>query len=198
MTQKKPVKSKKSDLTRAAILAAARELFTSQGFDHTTVRDVAAKAKIDPAMVIRYFGSKDELFALAVEFDLRLPDLSKVPRDAVGATLAAHYFGLWEGENRNHGLPLLMRSAASNEFAAAKMREMFGKQVAPAIAALVGPAQAAACAGLVASQLLGMAFCRHIIKLPPAVAMPRDAMIKALGQTIQNYMLPRGIKPSEP
>jgi AcrR family transcriptional regulator len=44
------------------------------------VRDIAAKASIDPALVIRYFGSKDELFVRAAAFDLRMPDLSKVKR----------------------------------------------------------------------------------------------------------------------
>jgi hypothetical protein len=64
-------KTRKSDRTRAAILDAARRLFAEHGHDGTTVRDIAAAASIDPAMVIRYFGSKDELFVRASAFDLR-------------------------------------------------------------------------------------------------------------------------------
>jgi AcrR family transcriptional regulator len=55
-------KTRKSDRTRAAILDAAQKLFAEYGHERTTVRDIAAKASIDPAMVILYFGSKDELF----------------------------------------------------------------------------------------------------------------------------------------
>src|SRR4029434_4340364 len=58
-------KTPKSQRTRAAILQAAQELFATQGYERTTVRDVAARAAIDPAMVMRYFGSKEGLFARA-------------------------------------------------------------------------------------------------------------------------------------
>ena len=73
-----PAKTTKSERTRAAILKAAQELFAEFGYDRTTVRDVAARAAIDAAMVMRYFGSKDELFARATVVDLKLPDLSKI------------------------------------------------------------------------------------------------------------------------
>jgi len=181
-------KINKGEATQAAILNAARDLFALRGFDRTTVRDVASRAGIDPAMVIRYFGSKDELFALAVVFDLKLPDLSDVPRERFGETLARHYLGLWEGETRNHGLPLLIRSAASNEFAAAKMREMFTKQVMPVVMRAAGKKKGAERAGLVASQLLGMALCRYIIKLPPIVGMSQDQVAKYIGPTLQRYI----------
>ena len=65
MKAKIAVKSTKSDRTRAQILAAAQALFAEHGYQNTTIRDVAARASIDPAMVIRYFQSKDELFARA-------------------------------------------------------------------------------------------------------------------------------------
>lgn len=50
-----------SAATREALLAAATELFTSRGFDRTSVRDIAAKAEVNQALVFRYFGSKEEL-----------------------------------------------------------------------------------------------------------------------------------------
>ena len=52
-------KVRKSDRTRAAILDAAQKLFAEHGHERTTVREIAAKASVDPALVIRYFGSKD-------------------------------------------------------------------------------------------------------------------------------------------
>jgi AcrR family transcriptional regulator len=41
---------------REAILSAARARFTEQGYDRTTIRQVAADANIDPSMVMRYYG----------------------------------------------------------------------------------------------------------------------------------------------
>ena len=75
---------KKSDRTRAAIIDAARRLFAEAGYDRTSIRDIAAVAGADPALVIRYFGSKDQLFAQAAEITLRLPDLSAVPAAEIG------------------------------------------------------------------------------------------------------------------
>ena len=65
-----------SEHTKAVILAAARERFAESGFERATIRAIAADANIDPSMVMRYFGSKDRLFAAAADFDLQLPDLS--------------------------------------------------------------------------------------------------------------------------
>ena len=75
----------KSERTRAAILGAAREQFAARGYDRASVRSIAAQASIDPAMVIRYFSSKEALFAAAVDVDLMLPDLSSVPATELGA-----------------------------------------------------------------------------------------------------------------
>ena len=59
---------KKSDRTRAAILAAARERFAQDGYERATIRAIAADAAIDPAMVMRYYGNKEKLFAAAASF----------------------------------------------------------------------------------------------------------------------------------
>ena len=74
----------KADQTKAVILAAARERFAESGYEAATIRAIAADANIDPSMVMRYFGNKDQLFAAAAEFDLRFPDLSDVPPSELG------------------------------------------------------------------------------------------------------------------
>lgn len=174
----------KSQRTRAAIEAAARRLFALQGYERTTVREIAAAAEIDPALVIRYFGSKDELFSTVAEPDLRLPDLGQVAARRIGETLVGHFLDLWEGGS---GMPVLLRSAASNEAAAARLKQIFASQVFPAIAA-AGPSETAPQrAGLVATQLLGLAMTRYILKLPPVVAMDRDTIVREVGATIQRY-----------
>jgi AcrR family transcriptional regulator len=180
----RPGRETKSDRTRAAILAAAETLFAAHGYERTTVRDIAAGAGIDPSMVIRYFGSKDQLFARVAEPDLRLPDLGAVERALIGETLVRHFLSVWEGEG---GLAILLRSAASNKHAAAKLREVFKAQVMPALARAGGKRSAAERAGLVASQMLGLALCRYVLKLPPVAGMPRDVIIREVGKTLQRY-----------
>jgi AcrR family transcriptional regulator len=177
-------KTRKSDRTRAAILDAAQTLFAQHGHGRTTVRDIAAKASIDPALVIRYFGSKDELFVRAAAFDLRMPDLSKVKRSQIGDTLIRRFLELGEGFT---GMTVLLRSAASNDYAASRVRELFAAQVLPAFARVGSRADAAERAGLVASQLLGLALCRYILKIPPVAEMSAQEIVKHIGPTIQRY-----------
>ncbi|ARN82227.1 TetR family transcriptional regulator [Methylocystis bryophila] len=178
----------KSERTQAAILAAAEALFAKNGYERTTLRDIAALARIDPAMIIRYFDSKDALFARVATFDLMLPDLRTVERSAIGTTLVRHFLRVWEGERGNSGLAILLRSAASNEHAAKKLRELFKSQVMPALKYAGADAYAAERAGLVASQLLGLALCRYVLKLPPAVTMSREFIVAEVGKTIQRYV----------
>ena len=176
--------SRKSDRTRAAILDAAQKLFAEYGHDRTTVRDIAAKASIDPALVIRYFGSKDDLFVRAAAFDLRLPDLSKIKRSQIGETLIWRFLELGEGFT---GMTVLLRSAASNEYAASRVRELFADQVLPAFARIGSRANAGERAGLVASQLLGLALCRYILKISPLAEMSPEEIVKHISPTLQRY-----------
>jgi AcrR family transcriptional regulator len=181
-------KLSKSDRTRATILEAARQLFGERSYEGTSVRDIAAAAQIDPAMVIRYFGSKDALFAQAAEIDLRLPDLTGVPHERLGEALVRHFLDLWEGEASGGRLVILLRSAASNDHAAQRTREVFAGQVLPALACLGSKANAADRAGLVSSQLLGLALGRYVLHLPPLVAMSQAAIVQQVGRTIQGYL----------
>jgi AcrR family transcriptional regulator len=179
---------KKSDRTREAILSAARVLFAKHGYETTTVRDVAERADIDPAMVIRYFGSKDGLFAEAASVQLELPSSADIDPADIGRTMVEHFLEIWEGGSKQ-GMAVLLRSAASNDYAASKMREAFLAQVMPFITAIGDQATAPRRAGLVASQMLGLAMCRYVLKLPPVVALTSDEIIAALAPTLQRYAL---------
>jgi AcrR family transcriptional regulator len=177
---------RRSDATRAAILLAARERFASDGYERATIRAIAADAAIDPSMVMRYYGNKEKLFAAAAEFDLQLPDVSTVPAEDLGGILAGHFLHRWEGDDT---LTALLRAAATNEAAADRMRELFGGQLLPVVVAVCpDPADAPRRAGLVASQMLGLALCRFVLRLPPIVAMPAEQAAAWVAPTIQRYL----------
>lgn len=181
-------KLKKSERTRGAILEAARRTFADHGYERATVRDIAARAGVDPALIMRYFGSKEDLFAEASEFDLQLPDLAAEKPARRGALLIAHFLDLWEGALSTGTMAVLMRAAATNDHAAAKMRKIFAGQVVPALAKIVEPSELAPRAGLVSSQLLGLALCRYVLKLPPVAMLSRDQIVRSVGPTLQNYL----------
>jgi AcrR family transcriptional regulator len=170
--------------TKAVILAAARERFAESGFERATIRAIATDANIDPSMVMRYFGNKDQLFAAAADFDLQIPDLSDVDREQLGTRLVAHFVDRWE---RDEVMVVLLRSSTTNADAAQRMKEIFSAQLLPVIAK-VNPDTPERGAGLIATQMLGLALCRYVLRLPPVVEMSRDEVISWLGPTVQRYL----------
>src|SRR5581483_11635329 len=167
--------------TKAVILAAARERFGKAGFQATTIRGIAADAGVDPAMVMRYYGNKDKLFAAAADFDLQFPDFADAGRARLGWSLVRHFLERWEADD---ALVILLRSSATNAEAAQRMQEIFGSQLQPLVASFAPSAAetygASARAGLIATQILGLAFCRFVLRLPPVAEMSRDDVVQWL------------------
>ncbi|GGO92454.1 TetR/AcrR family transcriptional regulator [Wenjunlia tyrosinilytica] len=178
---------RRSDRTRAAILAAARKRFTAEGYERATIRAIAADAAIDPSMVMRYFGSKEQLFSAAADIDLRLPDLSGVPREELGRAIVEHFFTAWEGVPDDDAFLVLLRSAVTNEKAAERTREIFRDQVRPALMAVLGE-EGAERASLVSCQLLGLALGRYLIRLPGVSSMSADQVVDGLSPCIQTAL----------
>ena len=58
-----PPRPRNAEATKAAILAAARGRFAQASYDTVGLRDIAGDAGVDPALISRYFGSKEDLFA---------------------------------------------------------------------------------------------------------------------------------------
>ncbi len=177
---------RRSDATRAAILAAARHRFATEGYERATIRAIAADAAIDPAMVMRYYGSKERLFAAAAEFDLRLPAPGKLPRSGHGAALVRHFLERWEADGT---FVALLRAAVTNEAARDRMRDIFAGQLAPLVAAIApDDGLAATRAGLVATQMMGLALIRYVLGLPPVAQLSRDEVVAWIAPTIQRYL----------
>ena len=131
--------------------------------------------------------AKEKLFAVAAEFDLRLPDLRAMPKRAVGAALVEHFLDRWEGDET---LMALLRTAVTHEAAAERMRSIFASQLVSTVARLSGESRTrvATRAGLISTQMLGLALCRYVLKLPPVMGIGRAELVRRLGPTIQGYL----------
>src|SRR5258707_15564864 len=112
--------------TRADILSAARRRFASEGFERTTLRAIAADVGVDAALVIRYFGSKQDLFATATEFRIDLPDLSGADPDDIADMLLPRYFAVWEDD---HSFLALLRAAMTSRVAADSLNQTLATHV---------------------------------------------------------------------
>lgn len=186
-----PGRERKSDRTRAAILHAARAQFQQHGYDRTSIRAVAAAAEIDPSMVMRYFGSKEGLFAAAAQVDLQLPNLGGVPVRQRGQALLEHFIRRWEGDLSDDVLVLLLRSAVTDERAAQRLQAVFQEQLVDTLSRMSGPEEALRRAGLIASQVLGVALGRYLLKLPGLADRPPADLIADLAPTVQRYLTGR-------
>ncbi|MGW0813975.1 TetR/AcrR family transcriptional regulator [Streptomyces viridiviolaceus] len=181
-----PAPPRRSDATRAAILDAARERFATDGYERATIRAIARDARIDPSMVMRYYGNKEGLFAAAVSVDLELPDLTALPREEAGRALVTHFLDMWE---ENDVLTALLRVGATNRAGAERMQGIFRDQVLPVARQVCpDPEQAPARAALAATQLLGLALTRYVLRFPPTVALPRGEVVAWLAPTLQRYL----------
>jgi AcrR family transcriptional regulator len=177
---------RRSDVTRDAILTAARERFAADGYERATIRAIAKDADIDPSMVMRYYGNKEGLFAAAVSIDLSMPDPAALPRHDVGRALVAHFLGMWE---ENEVLTALLRVGTTNQAGAERMQQVFREQLTPvAQKACPDPEQAPARAALAAAQLLGLALTRYVLRFPPTVALSREEIVAWLAPTLQRYL----------
>ncbi|MCK9541286.1 MAG: TetR/AcrR family transcriptional regulator [Novosphingobium sp.] len=96
---------RKSDRTRAAILDAASRAFSAHGYSATGVREITAAAGVNPALVSRYFGSKEKLFEAVLDAALDVELLTRHNRATFGRDLVAMFSGDGSGV---HPLPLLV------------------------------------------------------------------------------------------
>ncbi|GLY94021.1 TetR family transcriptional regulator [Actinoplanes sp. NBRC 103695] len=189
MTVDQDVPPRRSDRTRAAILAAARERFAADGYAKATIRAIAAQAGIDPSMVMRYYGSKEKLLAAAADFGLELPDLTLLAPAERTVALVRHLLDLCE---RNDTMIALLRVAATQEAAAERSRFLVANQIEPLIATIEpDPELARQRAGLLATQMLGLALTRYVLELPAVVAMSADELAAWMSPVLQHYLTGR-------
>ena len=179
--------------TRVRVLQAARTSFGERGFDGATIRDIALRAGVDPALVHHYFGTKQQLFVAAMEFpfDLALvvPRLLEGPPDELGARFVRFFLELWEAPANRSLLLAVVRSASTDPVAAAMFRRLLAEGPLLALARAIDRPDATLRATLAGSQLIGLAMARYVVAVEPLTSASTDFLVRALGPTIQRYLV---------
>jgi AcrR family transcriptional regulator len=176
--------SRDGKVTRATILSAARSLFSTHGFERTTIRSIAAEAGVDPALVMHYFGNKADLFAAVSRLDITFPDLTGLAPERIADVLVPFLVRVWDPAGAF--LPLL-RAAATNRAAADALLEVFVEKVAPALTTIT-PDRAAERTAMVGSQVLGIAMARNVVGVPALVAMDDATLTEWLRPVLAHYL----------
>jgi AcrR family transcriptional regulator len=178
--------------TREAITRAARAEFGARGFDGATIRAIAAAAGVDPALVMYFFGSKQQLFLESIQLTLRpaeaLPRLLVRGLDGLGERLARFYLGLWEDPDTREAVAAVVRSAFSHDGAAEVIRGFLGSEVFGRIAGHLPGPDPELRVELAGSHLVGLAIARHILRVEPLASADFDAVIRRVAPTVQHYL----------
>jgi AcrR family transcriptional regulator len=179
--------------TREAILAAARSAFAERGFDAASIRGIATAAGVDPALVHHYFGTKEDLFRATIDIPIDpaqlLPAVLGAGPDGAGERLVRTFLGVWDSPAGAAAVALL-RSAVSNEWTARLMREFLVTQVLRRVLDHLDldPAELPLRGSLVATQIIGLAMMRYVIRLEPVASADPETLVAAIGPTVQRYL----------
>jgi AcrR family transcriptional regulator len=185
--------------TRAAILDAARTEFADGGYDATSLRGIARRAEVDPALLHHYFGGKPQLFAAVMDIPadpaLLIGRIMDGPRDEVGEALVRTFLAVWDSPSGTERFQALIRSAVTHDDATRMLREfltreIFGRILGHLYAEQPAPADVELRAGLAASQMVGLAMMRYIVQFPAVVEASHDELSRLIGPTIQRYLAP--------
>jgi len=177
--------------TREQILDAAREQFAALGYGGATIRGIAGRAGVDPALIHHFFGSKDDLFAAALPLPAEL--ISAVPAllaeglDGAGVRLVRHYLGLWEDATTRRAMLAMVRSSVGHEEAGHLLREFIAARLLPRTAALL-PAPAELRMTLAMSSLSGLALGRYVLEVPALRDADLEVLVASVGPSVQRYL----------
>ncbi|MFD9645215.1 TetR family transcriptional regulator, partial [Streptomyces sp. NPDC059082] len=178
--------------TRTRILEAARAQFAERGYDKASVRGIAKAAGVDPALVHHYFGTKDEVFAAAVEVSFEpaavLPAILGGPREAIGERLARFFIGVWENPASRAPLLAIVRSALTHEAAAKVLRTFVLRRLLERIAAELDVPDPSFRAELAASHMIGIVIMRYVIQVEPLASADPERIVAQVAPTLQRYL----------
>ncbi|MFC8079604.1 TetR family transcriptional regulator [Streptomyces sp. NPDC057307] len=177
---------------RERILEAARTEFAERGYDKTSVRGIAKAAGVDPALVHHYFGTKDEVFGAAIEVSfepaLVVPALLTGGTDGIGERLARYFISVWEDPVSRAPLLAIVRSALTNDAAAALLRKFVLRRLLERIAVELDVPDPTLRAELAASHMVGIALLRYVIKAEPLASVDTEEIVRLVSPTLQRYL----------
>jgi AcrR family transcriptional regulator len=178
-----PARPRDSAATRAALLAAARELFATAGYDGTTVRAVAERAGVNQALLFRHFGSKDGLFAEAVTGQALAVLHDGPPAEVVPRTLRAIMNG--DGE-----LPLFLSAlrSAGNTEAAETVREELRAAFGGTLVELAQGEDAELRAELTLAWLLGISLLRTVLRTEAVAAADPETVVAHVSKAVETLL----------
>lgn len=174
--------------TPAAIRAAAARLFAERGYAGVSVRELAREAGVDPALVIRHFTSKENLFLATMKLDLDQQPLGAWPLEEVGARYIAF---LLDADQSTRGIFLALLRASDGDQIGSQLREVHDTFfVEPLRARLEGP-DAEVRARLAAALVGGLLYSLWVVGDEQLLATDHRELVRRYGALLQSLVTPQ-------
>ena len=179
-------------VSRDAVLRAAKHRFAVEGYEKTTLRAIASDAHVDPSMLLYLFGSKAELFReslrLIIDPDVLVAAMAEGDGD-IGTRMARTYLGIWENPDTASSMVAMLQSATSNSDAHEAFRGFMQSYVLTAVSGVLGGGeQARLRAMLAATNLVGTAILRYVMRVAPLATLPRDDVVRLVAPAVTRYL----------
>lgn len=188
--------------TRGSIVAAAGWEFAAHGYAGASLRGIARRAGVDPALLHHYWDGKDDLFAETMQLHGVSPSaiVARIidgPRDRVGERAVRSFLSVWDRPEQRPRFVALVRSAVTDDESARALREFLSSEIFGRIVLALDdgeprmePVDRRVRGGLAASQMLGMAVMRYVIRLPEVADADPEDLVRHLAPTMQRYLAP--------
>lgn len=176
-----------SSHNREAVQAAAAELFARQGFAATGIRDIARQAGVDPALVIRYFGSKEKLFVRTMTMSDAFVEVVKGPLDGLGRALVD--FVVRHTRQGEVGMPtavyVALVRASDRPVVREHLQEAIDHMIVTPLAPRLEGSDAELRGHLLAAQLSGLMTALYVMESPWLRAASIDDIVDRYGAALQ-------------
>lgn len=178
--------------TRGQILAAARDEFAERGFEGASVRAIARRAGVDPALVRHYFADKTDLFAASI-----IPPGAEPPRvaeriagdglEGLGGRLLTEVLTLWgadDGVRFRAAVGMMAGSSGRPEaFVRFLVRTVFNR-----VLDLLPRDEGLLRVELAASQVMGLLAVRYVLRAEPLASLSVPELVRLAGPTVDRYL----------
>lgn len=174
-----------ADLTRARLLDSALHEFARAPFDRVGLREIAAGANVDVALVRRYFGSKEGIFVAAIQSRDDLDELFAGDIGAVSRKLAEASLG--KGDPRRIEPLLALLHSAGVEPASGLLRVFLGAAITGRLSLRIESADANQRAALVLAIVTGVSLFSGVMGLE---SFTDDHAVDLVAETIERTLRP--------
>ncbi|MFF9044337.1 TetR family transcriptional regulator [Streptomyces parvulus] len=189
----KPVPAKRRtrqpEVRRAAILEAAREAFANRGFAKATIREIAHRAGVTHGLVIRHFGSKEQLFLAAVPSSRNL--MAEVAGDpqSLPTRVARSYVRRMSDSEGSDPFIAVIRAVASEEAAAKRLFAAMHDESVKMYAHVIPSPDLPERVSCVGAYLIGVTFSRYVHRYGPLAEMTDEELIRHLVPHLRAILL---------